>query len=83
LRLSKWLKLYTEGADLRSLEGVITCITVCSTYSSIHSERLVSILTELIEGTYGEPIAASSGHGGSGSHGGRGGRGRGGVEGSG
>jgi hypothetical protein len=62
---------------LRSLEGVITCITVCSTHSSIHSERLVSILTELIEGTYGEPIAGSSGHGGSGCHGGRGGRGRG------
>jgi len=47
-----------------------------ATYLSM-GKRLVSMLTELIEGTYGEPIAASSGHGSSGSHGGRGGRGRG------
>ena len=66
-----------RGADLRRLEGVITCITVCSMHSSIYSERLVS-LPELIEGTYGEPIAATSGHGSSG----MGGRGRGVVGGS-
>jgi len=48
-------------------------------HNSIYSERLVSILTEVIEVTYGEPIAASSGHRSSGSHGGRGGRGRGGL----
>ena len=48
-------------------------------HSSIYSERLAFILTEVIEVTYGEPIAASSGHRSSGSHGGRGGGGRGGF----
>jgi len=52
---------------LHSLEGIIAFIIVCSTDNSIYSERLVSILTEVIEGTYGEPLAASSGHGSSGS----------------
>jgi len=55
------------GAALPSLEGVITFITDCSTYSSIYSERRVSILTELIE-TYGEHNAACGGHGSSGNH---------------
>jgi len=53
--------------------------TVCSTHHSIYSERLAFILTEVIEVTYGEPIAASSGHRSSGSHSGRGSGGRGGF----
>jgi len=53
--------------------------TVCSTHRSIYSKRFAFILTEVIEVTYGEPIAASSGHRSSGSHGGSGGGGRGGF----
>ena len=41
----------------------MTFLTVCSAYSSIYSEKLDPMLIGLIEWTYGEPLAASSGCG--------------------
>jgi len=41
----------------------MTFLTVCSAYSSIYSEQLESMLIGLIEWTYGEHMAASSGCG--------------------
>ena len=41
----------------------MTFFTVCSAYSSIYSEQLESMPIGLIEWTYGEPMAASSGCG--------------------
>jgi len=51
----------------------MTIMALCSVCSPIYSELLEPILIELIEGTYGEPMAASSGRGSCGSHSGHGG----------
>ena len=61
-------KFDSEGADLRRLESAITIMTLCGICSPIYSELHEPILIELIEETYGEPMATSSGHGSCGSH---------------
>ena len=63
---------------MQRLESAMTVMTLCGICSPIYSELLEPILIELIEGTYGEPMANSNGRGSCGSHSGHGGNSRGG-----
>ena len=57
-------KILCRRPNLCRLKIAIPFLAPCGAYSSTHSKRFESILIGLIERTYGEPMATSSGRGG-------------------